>query len=133
MMTGQKAINLQKLINAGINVPAFSMIEHDALSGGKELDLSKLPVLRDASGCKFAVRSSASAEDSDSASFAGQFRTFLKNTSENISLFDFFFSVLSRFRHFVDRFVHGGNVFFNSVRRFVGCLSYTGNGFFNLI
>lgn len=77
MMTGQKAINLQKLINAGINVPAFSMIEHDALSGGKELDLSKLPVLRDASGCKFAVRSSASAEDSDSASFAGQFRTFL--------------------------------------------------------
>ena len=83
MMTGQKAINLEKLRNAGIAVPAFSVIGHDELCGGR-LDLSALPVLEDKSCERFAVRSSASAEDSDTASFAGQFRTFLNVPREEI-------------------------------------------------
>ncbi len=76
-MTGQKAINLERLQKAGIHVPAFSVIGHDELQGGGCPDLARLPVLREAGDGLFAVRSAASVEDSDSASFAGQFRTFL--------------------------------------------------------
>ena len=75
-MTGQKAINLERLQKAGIHVPAFSVIGHDELQGGGCPDLARLPVLREAGDGLFAVRSAASVEDSDSASFAGQFRTF---------------------------------------------------------
>lgn len=71
MMTGQKAINLEKLKNAGINVPEFSVVCSD------NDDLSKLSVLENEATDLFAVRSSASAEDSDDTSFAGQFTTFL--------------------------------------------------------
>ncbi|MBQ9902252.1 MAG: phosphoenolpyruvate synthase [Clostridia bacterium] len=83
MMTGQKAIHLQKLREAGIPVPDFSVIPHENFRGG-HTDLSGLPVLLDHDCDRFAVRSSASAEDSDSASFAGQFRTFLNVPKEEI-------------------------------------------------
>ncbi len=76
MMIGQKAVNLEKLINVGINVPEFSVISYEELLKG-HFDLSKLDVLQNNDNCKFAVRSSASAEDGDYASFAGQFKTFL--------------------------------------------------------
>lgn len=83
MMTGQKAIHLKKLKSAGIHVPDFSVISHDELSGGG-FDFAKLPVLADKSCDQFAVRSSASVEDSDTVSFAGQFRTFLNVKREDI-------------------------------------------------
>lgn len=87
-MTGQKLINLEKLKNADINVPEFSVIEYEKLCGGERLDLTNLSVLKDkkTETDKFAVRSSSSAEDSDIVSFAGQFKTFLnveRNDIEN--------------------------------------------------
>ena len=82
-MTGQKAINLEKLKNAGIRVPDFSVIRHEALCRG-EMNLNGLPVLADPDGTRFAVRSSASVEDSDTVSFAGQFRTFLNVERDDI-------------------------------------------------
>ena len=83
MMTGQKAVNLEKLKNAGINVPAFSVIRHEDFSAGS-FDFAKLPVLADKSFDRFAVRSSASVEDSETFSFAGQFRTFLNVSRKEI-------------------------------------------------
>ena len=83
MMTGQKAINLEKLKNAGINVPDFSVISHEELSCGG-FDFAALPVLAGRSCDRFAVRSSASVEDSETVSFAGQFKTFLNVEREDI-------------------------------------------------
>ena len=80
-MIGQKAINLEKLTKANVNVPEFSVIGYEELHKGN-IDLSKLEVLQNNEARKYAVRSSASAEDSVSASFAGQFKTFL-NVEKN--------------------------------------------------
>ena len=83
MMIGQKAVNLEKLKKGGINVPEFSVISYEQLRKG-QIDLSTLSVLQNNYSGKFAVRSSASVEDSDSASFAGQFKTFLNVNKSDI-------------------------------------------------
>ena len=83
MMTGQKAFNLEKLKNAGINVPDFSVIPHEAFIAGG-FDFAKLPVLAETNFDQFAVRSSASVEDSETFSFAGQFKTFLNVSRKDI-------------------------------------------------
>jgi len=81
MMIGQKALNLENLRKAEINVPEFSVISYKELLNGN-IDLSGLDVIQNNKDCKFAVRSSASVEDSAAASFAGQFKTYL-NVEKN--------------------------------------------------
>lgn len=68
-----KAENLMILKNAGINVPDFITV-----SSCKDIDLSF------SSSSEFAVRSSYSAEDGESSSYAGQFTTFLNVRREDV-------------------------------------------------
>ena len=78
MMRGQKAENLFKMKQAGINVPDFVLFPFEKICNNA--DVSRLDIfteLPDEAGCKYAVRSSASAEDGSEFSFAGQFKTYL--------------------------------------------------------
>lgn len=68
-----KAENLMILKNAGINVPDFITV-----SSCKDIDLSF------SSSPEFAVRSSYSAEDGESSSYAGQFTTLLNVRREDV-------------------------------------------------
>lgn len=70
-MYGAKIDNLMRLKKAGVNVPAFTVVPYeDAVREDLQVELPS-------DGKLFSVRSSANVEDSDSASFAGQFDTYL--------------------------------------------------------
>lgn len=83
---GNKATNLFKLVQIGLNVPLFVVVDSDTLTeifkGDKDLINEKLKTLKNEIVHKlkskyFAVRSSAFLEDSSSQSLAGQFITKL--------------------------------------------------------
>ncbi len=80
---GGKALSLAKLIRAGFAVPpgfvvttkAYQLFNGKAL--GKELEQQLLAAFDELGAQQVAVRSSAVAEDSSGASWAGQFETYL--------------------------------------------------------
>ncbi len=79
---GNKAANLARLRRAGFNVPPGLVVPAPALAGtGAELPESVRAALATVApqlgAGPWAVRSSATAEDSEQASFAGQFETIL--------------------------------------------------------
>ena len=75
-MYGNKADNLIRLKDSGINVPEFIVLSEDSGHSDGFLKPDKL----------YAVRSSCSAEDADSASFAGQFDTYLNVSADDVYL-----------------------------------------------
>lgn len=78
---GAKAVTLGRLLRAGFAVPDGFVLPVGAGVGWER----ELPgVLRALGGARFAVRSSASAEDGGEASFAGQFRTTLDVPSDEV-------------------------------------------------
>ena len=72
---GNKANNLQVLKKAGYPVPQFISFKATSIPSLKA-------ILSNVKAEKYAVRSSASTEDQSSSSMAGQFRTML-NLSKN--------------------------------------------------
>jgi pyruvate,water dikinase len=79
---GNKAATLAALRRAGFDVPAGTVVSADAFSGADEelpaavrAELLEVPDLLGPG--PWAVRSSSRAEDSQQASFAGQFETLL--------------------------------------------------------
>ena len=79
-MYGSKADNLIKLRDAGINVPAFTII-----SARDDVELSeKLTFVSEGSASLYAVRSSCNLEDGAGSSFAGQFDTYLNVRPEEV-------------------------------------------------
>ena len=74
-MYGSKADNLIKLKDAGLNIPAFEIIEF-----GEEFDYKKF----DSYTRNVAVRSCCNLEDGADQSFAGQFATYLNVKPEEI-------------------------------------------------
>ncbi|MBI5457568.1 hypothetical protein HY971_02470 [Candidatus Kaiserbacteria bacterium] len=82
---GGKAVNLSKLLTAGLPVPSGFAISVKAFSGGKlnETATEELRGLIDGSK-KYAVRSSAVSEDAKDASWAGQFETYLNVDSAGV-------------------------------------------------
>ncbi|MFD4402118.1 PEP/pyruvate-binding domain-containing protein [Nocardia sp. NPDC058499] len=80
---GAKAVTLGRLSRAGFAVPDGFALPVGAGAGWER----ELPgVLGALGGSRFAVRSSASAEDGDEASFAGQFRTALDVPSDEVEI-----------------------------------------------
>lgn len=80
MPLGGKASSLAKLKQAGFNVPdAFIILPDETPS---EAQISEM--CKKLGGQNFAIRSSASLEDGESHSFAGQFDTFLNVTKKDI-------------------------------------------------
>ena len=80
-MNGGKADNLERLKRLGFPVPDWVVLGPES----KENDLPRL--LREAGldgVARFAVRSSASAEDGSACSFAGQFATLLAVPMEKV-------------------------------------------------
>ena len=72
---GAKAFTLAQLRQAGFNVPDGFVVPSDSPSSlDREAFIQQLGQLK---GERFAVRSSASNEDGESSSMAGQYRTFL--------------------------------------------------------
>jgi phosphohistidine swiveling domain-containing protein len=73
---GKKVLNLNELLRAGFRVPSGFILGH-------EVELEKIPDVELIAGVEkvggfpVAVRSSASLEDLENASFAGQYQTFL--------------------------------------------------------
>ena len=79
-MYGSKADNLIKLRDAGINVPAFTII-----SARDDVEHSeKLTFVSEGSASLYAVRSSCNLEDGAGSSFAGQFDTYLNVRPEEV-------------------------------------------------
>lgn len=79
-MYGSKADNLIKLRDAGINIPAFTII-----SARDDVEPSeKLTFVSEGSASLYAVRSSCNLEDSAGSSFAGQFDTYLNVRPEDV-------------------------------------------------
>ena len=79
-MYGSKADNLIKLRDAGINVPAFTII-----SASDDVEPSeKLTFVSEGSASLYAVRSSCNLEDGAGSSFAGQFDTYLNVRPEDV-------------------------------------------------
>lgn len=79
-MYGSKADNLIKLRDAGINIPAFTII-----SARDDVEPSeKLTFVSEGSASLYAVRSSCNLEDSADSSFAGQFDTYLNVRPEDV-------------------------------------------------
>ena len=79
-MYGSKADNLIKLRDAGINVPAFTII-----SARDDVEFSeKLTFVSEGSASLYAVRSSCNLEDGAGSSFAGQFDTYLNVRPEEV-------------------------------------------------
>jgi phosphohistidine swiveling domain-containing protein len=81
-LAGNKAATLAVLRRAGFEVPPGMVVSADALSGiDEELPATVRAALRDVPDLlgpgPWAVRSSSTAEDSEQASFAGQFETVL--------------------------------------------------------
>ncbi|MCR5059567.1 MAG: phosphoenolpyruvate synthase [Saccharofermentans sp.] len=73
-MYGNKADNLIRLKDCGINVPEFIVLSEDNGHPDGFLKPGKL----------YAVRSSCSAEDAEDASFAGQFDTYLNVSADDV-------------------------------------------------
>lgn len=79
-MYGSKADNLIKLRDAGINIPAFTII-----SARDDVETSgKLTFVSEGSASLYAVRSSCNLEDGAGSSFAGQFDTYLNVRPEDV-------------------------------------------------
>ncbi|WP_280402452.1 PEP/pyruvate-binding domain-containing protein [Nocardia carnea] len=78
---GAKAATLGRLLRAGFAVPDGFALPVGA-GVGWERELTR--VLETLGGSRFAVRSSAPAEDGSEASFAGQFRTTLNVSSDDV-------------------------------------------------
>ena len=77
-MYGKKIDNLIKMRQAGINVPAFTVVPYeDAVKDDLKFDLPS-------SRKHFSVRSSADIEDGETTSFAGQFDTFLNVERDDV-------------------------------------------------
>ena len=84
-LVGGKALNLAKLQQAGFPVPnAFVVITAAMNQMDQRLKDLILTSLKDLRTEKFAVRSSATVEDSAEASFAGQFESYLAVSREKI-------------------------------------------------
>ncbi len=83
-LVGGKAASLGEMLQAGINVPPGFVITTDAFNGGMTPELQKniLECFDELGTTRVAVRSSAVAEDSDDASWAGQLESYL-NTTRN--------------------------------------------------
>ncbi len=83
-MNGGKADNLARLRRLGLPVPGWIVIgpEEEALAPALERRLAAGGM---AGACRFAVRSSASAEDGGACSFAGQFETLLAVPRERLA------------------------------------------------
>lgn len=89
-LVGGKGANLGRLFNAGYNVPPAFVVTTAAFEKfykkeinqelGKEISLA----LDKLKGSRFAIRSSATAEDLPNASFAGQHDTFLNVKKEDV-------------------------------------------------
>lgn len=85
---GGKAINLSQLIQAGIPVPSGFAISLEAFDSNGSLAsdaVSELQKMLDEEKL-YAVRSSAVAEDSEGASWAGQFDTFLNTSISDVAV-----------------------------------------------
>lgn len=83
MSCGAKAATLGRLLRAGFAVPnGFALPVGAGVGWEREL----LGVLETLGGSRFAVRSSALAEDGSEASFAGQFRTTLNVSSGEVEV-----------------------------------------------
>lgn len=83
---GQKAVRLAELRAKGFSVPPFRVLRGhvvDAIASGAHADTSELT--DGLSGAKFAVRSAALSEDSESDSQAGRFVTVLNVDRDQIS------------------------------------------------
>lgn len=86
LLVGGKAASLGEMIEIGIPVPAGYVVTTDAFIGGMTENL-KVDILKafDNLGVTYvAVRSSAIAEDSKSASWAGQLKTYLNISREDV-------------------------------------------------
>jgi phosphohistidine swiveling domain-containing protein len=83
---GGKAASLGELIKLGINVPSGFVVTTEAFRAGmsKRLEEDILRVFDEHKMKRVAVRSSAIAEDSSSASWAGQLETYLNVTRNNV-------------------------------------------------
>lgn len=83
---GAKTLKLLDLVSLGLNVPKFQAIDANEL---KENIKDFKPIARkiDSSlkSAKYAVRSSALIEDSKEESFAGQFKTIINVSKENLA------------------------------------------------
>lgn len=85
MQYGGKAANLSRLLTAGLPVPPGFAVGIRAFSDGKLTPsaVGELKNLIDESKI-YAVRSSATSEDAEDASWAGQFETFLSVTNKDV-------------------------------------------------
>ena len=77
-MYGNKIDNLIKMRNAGINVPAFTVVPFEEAK--KDAISFEYPSSKNF----FSVRSSANIEDGSSSSFAGQFDTYLNVARDEV-------------------------------------------------
>lgn len=89
---GKKTLSLQKIINAGFNVPSFFVVSAEEVGeiyrGGKidNDELGKLvEKIKNGLVCeRYAVRSSALIEDTKNQSYAGQFKTVIDQRAEQL-------------------------------------------------
>ncbi len=81
-LVGGKGASLGELTNAGFAVPPGFVITTDAKNEIKEDEIFQ--AFEDLDSEKVSVRSSAVAEDSSSASWAGQLETYLNVTKKNL-------------------------------------------------
>ena len=77
-MYGNKIDNLIKMRNAGINIPAFTVVPFE------EAKKDEISFEYPSSKNFFSVRSSANIEDGSSSSFAGQFDTYLNVARDEV-------------------------------------------------
>jgi rifampicin phosphotransferase len=81
---GSKATNLARLARAGFRVPPALVITTDAYDRWPELKERLSAKLGHLGGMRFAVRSSAVAEDLGGASYAGQYESYLNVASDGL-------------------------------------------------
>lgn len=91
---GPKAKHLQELVKAGFNVPEFVVIpnrvvqllldDKQFIDGKNALPVLKTEVIKALKTSSYAVRSAAMVEDGEIKSFAGQFKTILGVTKNNL-------------------------------------------------
>lgn len=81
-LVGGKGASLGEMISAGIPVPPGFVITTEGFQ--KDIEQEALEAFDQLNAEKVAVRSSAVAEDSSSASWAGQLETYLNTTREDL-------------------------------------------------
>lgn len=81
-LVGGKGASLGEMTNAGIPVPPGFVITTEGFQ--KDIEQEALEAFDQLNAEKVAVRSSAVAEDSSSASWAGQLETYLNTTREDL-------------------------------------------------